>query len=67
MQFTFAIVALSLAFSASALPALPRLSPSAVKRYDMARRQNAAAAAAGINDIDILELYVCASSRNMQS
>jgi len=42
----------------AALPAQPKLSESAVSHYDLARRQNAAAAAAGINDIDILQLYI---------
>jgi hypothetical protein len=37
----------------SALPAQPKLSPRAVNLYN---RQNAAATAAGINDIDILQL-----------
>jgi hypothetical protein len=42
----------------AALPAQPKLSKSAVSHYDLAKRQNVAAAAAGINDIDILQLYV---------
>jgi hypothetical protein len=41
---------------AAALPAQPKLSKSAASHYDLARRQNAAAAAAGITDIDILQL-----------
>lgn len=40
----------------SALPAQPKLSERAVNLYNLAARQNAAAAAAGITDIDILQL-----------
>lgn len=40
----------------AALPAQPKLSETAVRHYDLARRQNAAAASAGITDIDILQL-----------
>jgi hypothetical protein len=43
----------------AALPAQPKLSEGAVNHYDLARRQNMAAAAAGITDIDILQLLVC--------
>lgn len=40
----------------AALPAQPHLSDSAVRHFDLATRQNAAAAAAGLTDIDILQL-----------
>ena len=55
-----AIGAAAVMFAAigSALPAQPKLSPRAVSHYNLAARQNAAAAAAGITDIDILQLYV---------
>jgi len=49
-------VAVVLATVATALPAQPRLSGRAVAHYNLAARQNAAAAAAGITDIDILQL-----------
>jgi len=45
-----------LAALASALPAVPRLNPRAMKMYEFSKRQNAAAAALGITDIDILQL-----------
>ena len=48
----------------AALPAQPKLSKSAISHYDLARRQNAAAAAAGIDDIDILQLYVHLSTKH---
>lgn len=49
--------AATIAFAAvaSALPAQPKLSERAVTHYNLAARQNAAAAAAGITDIDILQ------------
>jgi hypothetical protein len=49
----------------TALPAQPKLSERAVSHYDLARRQNAAAAAAGITDIDILQLFVVLSMRSI--
>jgi hypothetical protein len=55
---------LGLAALGAALPAQPKLSKSAVSHYDLARRQNAAAAAAGINDIDILQLYIHLSTNH---
>lgn len=51
-------VAVGFAALATAIPAQPRLSEKSVARYDLARRQNAGAAAAGITDVDILQLYV---------
>jgi hypothetical protein len=50
-------VVVGFATLAIAIPAQPKLSSRAVAHYDLARRQNAAAAAAGITDIDILQLY----------
>lgn len=44
--------------AASALPSVPKLSASQVKMYEFGKRQNAAAAAAGLTDVDILQLYV---------
>ena len=41
---------------ASALPAAPLLSANQVELHGLSRRQNAAAAAAGLTDIDILQL-----------
>ena len=53
---TIGLVAAGLAAVASALPSIPRLSSSQLKLHDFAKRQNAAAAAAGLNDVDILQL-----------
>ncbi len=50
-----AVVA-GLAAVASALPSVPKLSPSQMKMHQFMKRQNAAAAAAGLTDIDILQL-----------
>jgi len=52
----YAGVAACLAAMVSAMPAVPRLTPRQTKMYEFAKRQNAAAAAAGITDIDILQL-----------
>jgi hypothetical protein len=49
--------AVALAGFVAALPALPKLSGHAVRAFDLTRRQNAAAAKAGITDTDILQLY----------
>lgn len=49
-------IVLALVATVLALPAVPHLSKTVVQRFDLAKRQNAAAAAAGINDIDILQL-----------
>jgi hypothetical protein len=56
LKSIFGAAVLGLAAFVAAIPAQPRLSSRAVKAYNLARRQNAAAAAAGINDIDILQL-----------
>jgi hypothetical protein len=49
-----AVVA-ALAAVASAFPGAPRLNNEQMKIYNLAKRQNAAAAAAGLTDIDILQ------------
>ncbi|KAL2126008.1 hypothetical protein VTI74DRAFT_1960 [Chaetomium olivicolor] len=49
-----AVVA-GLAVVSSALPAIPKLSKTQMKMYEHAKRQNAAAAALGLTDIDILQ------------
>lgn len=50
-----AVVA-GLAAVASALPAHPKFTPTQMKMYQMQKRQSAAAAAAGLTDVDILQL-----------
>ena len=50
------LVVAGLAAVSSALPAVPKLSKAHLKMYEFAKRQNAAAAAAGLTDIDILQL-----------
>ncbi|KAL2025021.1 hypothetical protein VTK56DRAFT_23 [Thermocarpiscus australiensis] len=52
---TLGAVVVGLAAVASALPAAPKLSRAQMKMYEHARRQNAAAAALGLTDIDILQ------------
>ncbi|KAK0636273.1 ferritin-like domain-containing protein [Bombardia bombarda] len=49
------VVVAGLAAVSSALPALPKFTRSQTKIYDFAKRQNAAAAAAGLTDVDILQ------------
>ncbi len=53
---TLGVVVAGLAAVSSALPAFPKLSNTQMKMYDHAKRQNAAAAALGLTDIDILQL-----------
>lgn len=53
---TFGAVVAGLAAVSSALPAVPKLSKTQMRMYEHAKRQNAAAAALGLNDIDILQL-----------
>lgn len=45
-----------LAAVASAMPAQPRFTPRQTQVYQLAKRQNAAAAALGLTDVDILQL-----------
>ncbi|KAK3327507.1 ferritin-like domain-containing protein [Cercophora scortea] len=52
---TLGVVVAGLAAVASALPAYPKLSRSQMKIHDFMKRQNAAAAAAGLTDVDILQ------------
>ena len=47
-----------LAAVVSAIPAQPMLSTRQNDIYKLAKRQNAAAAALGLADVDILQLYV---------
>lgn len=42
--------------AASALPSIPKFTESQMKLYEYSKRQNAAAAAAGLTDVDILQL-----------
>jgi hypothetical protein len=53
---TLGVVVAGLAAVSSALPAIPKLTRSQMKMYEHAKRQNAAAAALGLTDIDILQL-----------
>ena len=50
--------AASLAALVSAIPAQPRLTPRQTEIYELSKRQNAAAAALGLQDVDILQLWV---------
>ncbi len=52
---TAALVA-GLAMFASALPGAPKLTANQMKLYEYSKRQNAAEAAAGLTDVDILQL-----------
>ncbi|AEO56470.1 Ferritin/ribonucleotide reductase-like-protein [Thermothelomyces thermophilus ATCC 42464] len=52
---TLGIAMAGLAAVSSALPALPKLSKDQMRIYEHAKRQNEAAAALGLNDIDILQ------------
>ncbi len=49
-------VAAALASVVSAYPAYPKLTSSQMKLYELSKRQNAAAAALGMTDIDLLQL-----------
>ena len=53
---TLGVVVAGLAAITSALPAVPKLNRGQMKMYQHAKRQNAAAAALGLTDIDILQL-----------
>jgi hypothetical protein len=46
----------TLAAVATAFPGAPKLNNEQMNIYNLAKRQNAAAAAAGLTDIDILQL-----------
>ncbi|CAP73196.1 uncharacterized protein PODANS_2_6030 [Podospora anserina S mat+] len=52
---TLGVVVAGLAAVASALPSIPKLNKAQLKMYQHAKRQNAAAQALGINDLDILQ------------
>ncbi|KAK3359228.1 ferritin-like domain-containing protein [Lasiosphaeria hispida] len=52
---TIAAVAVGMATVASALPAFPKFTESQMKIHSVMKRQNAAAAAAGLTDVDILQ------------
>ncbi|KAK3945803.1 protein rds1 [Diplogelasinospora grovesii] len=52
---TFGAVVAGLAAVSSAMPAVPKLNRSQMKIHEYMKRQNAAAAAAGLTDIDILQ------------
>jgi len=53
---TLGLVAAGLSALVSALPAAPKLTASQMKIHQVMKRQNAAAAALGLNDVDILQL-----------
>jgi hypothetical protein len=53
---TFGAVVVGLAAVASALPGHPKLTSSQMKIHEYVKRQEAAAAAAGLTDVDILQL-----------
>jgi hypothetical protein len=55
MKSVGAVVA-GLAAVGSAMPAQPRFTRGQMKIHDFMKRQNAAAAAAGLTDFDILQL-----------
>jgi hypothetical protein len=57
LRSTLGAVVAGLAAVTSALPAVPKLTQSQMRMYEHAKRQNAAAAALGLTDIDILQLY----------
>ena len=48
--------AASLAALVTAIPAQPKLTPRQTEIYELSKRQNAAAAALGLQDVDILQL-----------
>lgn len=56
LKKTFGTIVAGLAALTSALPAAPKLTKNQLKLWDLAKRQNDAAAAAGLTDIDILQL-----------
>lgn len=58
LKSIFAAAAVGFAAFSAALPAHGFSSRSVEKTYSLRARQNALAAAAGISDVDILQLYV---------
>lgn len=50
------VVVAGLAALGSAMPAHPRLTRNQLQMHEFARRQNALATAAGLTDVDILQL-----------
>lgn len=55
---TLGAVVGGLAAFASAAPGAPKLTRSQMKIHEVMKRQNQLAAAAGLTDLDILQLYV---------
>ena len=53
---TIGAVVAGLAALATAMPAVPKLTRNQMKIHQSMKRQNAAAAAAGLTDVDILQL-----------
>lgn len=53
---TFGAVVAGLAAVGSAMPAHPKLTASQMKIHEFMKRQEAAAAASGLQDVDILQL-----------
>ena len=53
---TLGVVVAGLAAVASALPGHPKLTRSQLKIHEHVKRQQAAAAASGLTDVDILQL-----------
>lgn len=53
---TFGAIVAGLAVVASALPGHPKLTASQMKIHEFVKRQEAAAAASGLTDVDILQL-----------
>lgn len=55
---TLGLITAGLAALASALPAVPKLTDSQLNIHSFMKRQNQLTAAAGLTDVDILQLYV---------
>ena len=55
---TLGLITAGLAALTSALPAVPKLTGNQLNIHSFMKRQNALAAAAGLTDVDILQLYV---------
>lgn len=54
---TIGAVVAGLAAVSSALPSHPKFTRTQMRMFEHAKRQNAAAAALGLTDVDILQLY----------